>query len=173
MINFIALRMNLLSLSPLKLQDNYLDQQIQTVTEKKMSEDNIKVGDIIFLKFNSKKMPSETWPCIGCSYEIDCKVIEVNGTPPTRYYKVITGMGIQLSVDDKFAVLPKNKYVEGDTPSFIAIIDNELCPKDTVFYFNNHYACNDFYGIYIHMSRFSEYLNKNYFGPLKPQKKYV
>ena len=128
----------------------------------------VKAGDIIYLKFNQNKTPAMSWPCLGSSFEIDCKVIEVHHqNTPDEAYKVISGHGNQLTVLKKYAVHPKDKAKFSSAAAYISTIDTELFPKDTVFYVNDEYVCNDEHGVYIGMTRFNSYQNLNYFANLK------
>ena len=132
-----------------------------------MPKVTFKAGDIIFLKFNPKKTPSDNWPCLGSDFEIDCKILHSAESAGSMYYHVISGRGVTINVHEDFVVAPKDKELHGNGVAYICTVDTELCPKDTVFYLNNDYVCNDRYGIYIHLTRFNQYQEFSYFETLK------
>ena len=137
--NFTRTTMSQLSLNPQKL------------LESSSILSAIKVNDIVFVKPTPLSRPDLTYPSIGSSFEIDCKIVEIVERPgKDTLIKLISGHGVYLTVTGDNVVLPKDKPLYSTKRLAKSNIDTELFPKDTLFELNGDYFSSERYGVYIH-----------------------
>lgn len=126
---------------------------------------------IVFARPSPHMRPSTDYPSIGSPFEIDLKVInselieipnylsvDLNG-PKYRtsfVYRLISGEGRHLNLEEQFLVSPKEKYMYLPSGYYTLLEDTELAPKGTPFVKQGDFISNDEIGVYIHKDRFEK-----------------
>ena len=113
-----------------------------------VGEPKFKAGDIVYIIPQPQVPPSRSFPSIGSSYEIDCKVLSYQLFKKAYVYEVITGNGQMLhSIAQKMLVISQDKYLYGGEEYKALKEDTELCPKGTVCSKLGDYYANEALGI--------------------------